>query len=365
MKILDLLDITQLTLILNLSVALVLNLTTRKAQNYLIAYFVAIVLFVLIADAFYPEIKNYEGIDFIKPLFTHLLYGPLLYLYISCVFEGILKWRKVLLHTLPFILIAFIYFVTVRPNLGQNLILGKITYGIIGNLSIIIYFLLGRRLIKHEKASGRFNINDRYIKFYYGFNYYLLLSALISIITDLSFVSINSVKLVSEAIVSVYYSYFLYPIWIIFCLSLLFYSITEVVWLKQFFVTNNRSKKRVDPTKEILKRINHDLLNNKSYLSSSLKILDYAKHLGITTDDIKGYLTQQGFHSFVELLNYYRIQEFKKRIVDENYKNYTLQGIAQDCGINSKTSLYRLFHRYEGTTPKEYLDIQTKNHYTH
>jgi AraC-like DNA-binding protein len=62
--------------------------------------------------------------------------------------------------------------------------------------------------------------------------------------------------------------------------------------------------------------------------------------------------------NFFDFINSFRIEEFKRRLADPHYKNFTLLAIAFDCGFNSKSAFNRFFKKVEGISPSEYKKIQ-------
>jgi len=59
--------------------------------------------------------------------------------------------------------------------------------------------------------------------------------------------------------------------------------------------------------------------------------------------------------NFYTLVNDYRIDEVKRRLVDPQYKNLTILAIAYDSGFNAKSSFNTIFKEKTGVTPSEYL----------
>ncbi len=57
---------------------------------------------------------------------------------------------------------------------------------------------------------------------------------------------------------------------------------------------------------------------------------------------------------FNDFINYYRIQDAKKMLLDEDNKNYTISSIAFDTGFSSLSSFNSAFKKIEGKTPSSY-----------
>ena len=58
--------------------------------------------------------------------------------------------------------------------------------------------------------------------------------------------------------------------------------------------------------------------------------------------------------NFFNFVNRYRVDEVKQKILNPKYDNYSVLGIALECGFNSKTAFNRIFKHMTGLTPTEY-----------
>ena len=96
--------------------------------------------------------------------------------------------------------------------------------------------------------------------------------------------------------------------------------------------------------------------SEKPYLQSRLSIQDLARALGIPSYHLSQVINEHLGQSFYDFINRYRVDEFKRRIGNQQYRQYTLMSIALDCGFNSKSSFNRIFKKIEGCTPSGYVD---------
>ena len=55
-----------------------------------------------------------------------------------------------------------------------------------------------------------------------------------------------------------------------------------------------------------------------------------------------------------DFINSYRVEEFKKRLINKDAQQYTLFGHAQNCGFSSKSSFHEVFKKNTGQTPFQY-----------
>jgi TolB-like protein/AraC-like DNA-binding protein/Tfp pilus assembly protein PilF len=97
------------------------------------------------------------------------------------------------------------------------------------------------------------------------------------------------------------------------------------------------------------------MTNEAPYLNADLSLRSLANQLNILPNKLSWLLNNSIGKNFNEFINHYRIEKFKKTAKDPMSKNFTIMGIAYDCGFNSKTVFNTYFKKETGLTPKEYL----------
>lgn len=104
--------------------------------------------------------------------------------------------------------------------------------------------------------------------------------------------------------------------------------------------------------KQIREKILQYMSNEKPYLKPVFSLIDLSNAIGENRQYVShviNELFQKNFHSFV---NSYRINWFI-----DNYRkksNYSIEGMINQCGFNSKSSFYSAFKKVTGKTPKEF-----------
>ena len=99
--------------------------------------------------------------------------------------------------------------------------------------------------------------------------------------------------------------------------------------------------------------------SEKPYMQNRLSIQELAQSVDIPPYHLSQVINEHLGQTFYDFINRYRVEEFKKRIDTGKYENYTLISIALDCGFNSKSSFNRIFKKFEGCTPSEYMGPQS------
>lgn len=142
--------------------------------------------------------------------------------------------------------------------------------------------------------------------------------------------------------------------WIVgfICLALL---ITLMLLVKQ----KSRKRKQTDLSKpkekdfqKILKKL---LEEDRIYLNPELSPKEVAKNFQLSTNDFLD-ITERKFKvSFYDLVNEQRVECFKKEVLREENKDFTLVAVSEKCGFNSKSSFYRIFKKHTNITPTEFM----------
>jgi AraC-like DNA-binding protein len=117
------------------------------------------------------------------------------------------------------------------------------------------------------------------------------------------------------------------------------------------YARSGLKKKDVD---RYISKISKYMVIEKPYLNRELTIYDLASQLKIPRHFISEVINEHMGKNFYNLINDYRVEEVKQRIVDPAYRNLTILAIAYDSGFNSKSSFNTIFKEKTGMTPSEY-----------
>lgn len=124
-------------------------------------------------------------------------------------------------------------------------------------------------------------------------------------------------------------------------------------------VPEDFTSKKVEPIEDIagLKRqVEEYMAKDKPYTNPKLSLSELAGKLKMS-QHILSRVINDGFEkNFFDFINSYRIDDFKKRVDNPKFKNYTLLSIAYEVGFNSKTAFNRSFKKITGQTPRDYYN---------
>ncbi len=116
---------------------------------------------------------------------------------------------------------------------------------------------------------------------------------------------------------------------------------------------NSSSLKGVEEVKLYFK-LKELLQQEELYLDPNLTLKNVADRLATNTKYLSQVVNHHSGKNFQHFINNYRVAESKKQIIDSDNKNYTLYGIARQCGFKNKSTFYKVFKEITGMTPREF-----------
>ncbi|TJY38077.1 helix-turn-helix domain-containing protein [Pontimicrobium aquaticum] len=105
-----------------------------------------------------------------------------------------------------------------------------------------------------------------------------------------------------------------------------------------------------------LRVIQSTINDNELFLDKNISLAKVAKKVKLSPRDVSLTINQATKQSFVDYINSYRIDTFKKLILKPSSKNYTMVALAESCGFKSSSAFYAAFKKQTGITPKQYKD---------
>jgi len=119
-------------------------------------------------------------------------------------------------------------------------------------------------------------------------------------------------------------------------------------------LTVRHSPEEIFQKQQQLKRA---LEQGEVYKDEKLTVNKLARHLGWPESEVSQIIGEVFDSNFNDLVNSYRVQAFKDLVVKPENQRYSIMGLAEKAGFNSKTSFYRAFKKECGQTPSEYLAL--------
>lgn len=101
--------------------------------------------------------------------------------------------------------------------------------------------------------------------------------------------------------------------------------------------------------------------SEKPYLKSRITLPQLAIDLAISTNHLSQIINAELHKNFYDFINDYRVEEAKRLIADEKYRNINLATIGLDSGFQSISSFNSIFKKKTGLTPSQYRENVLNN----
>ena len=357
--------------------ALILQKKPRALHdNILILWLIYLGLYIGVYSFYSHELFTHFQLLSITLLSLLMLHGPFLYYYILTLVSNKRQIKKKDLYNIvPFILFnLYILIASFYPSISEKLNIEKLSpdnnppllflfFLILTAFSGTIYFLLTSKLFK------KLDINI--------FNYF-------SNSADIDLEWLRKLVLlfgvIWTALISVTVIHHVFHMFsMVFCTDGLFLSLSVFVilvgyfGLKQKVIFTNENVIAADDASMVQPKYSGSRLNDseekqyaeklvshmellKPYLNPDLTLPQLAAELGISSHLLSQVINEHFKLNFFDFVNQYRVEAFKERIVNPKYGNFSLLGVAFECGFNSKSAFNRIFKKSTGLTPSQYKD---------
>ena len=101
-------------------------------------------------------------------------------------------------------------------------------------------------------------------------------------------------------------------------------------------------------------RLESFIVDSTAYLDPDLTLRQLSSEVGMSLHDLSEVINNGYGVNFNEFINRYRVEEVKRRLLDDQFEHLSLVALAMDCGFNSKATFNRVFKKLVGQSPSEY-----------
>lgn len=147
-----------------------------------------------------------------------------------------------------------------------------------------------------------------------------------------------------------------YLIWIYYV------SIASLIQINIYNLIPNRNSLEYDiglnNEKEHLEnfnRIEKYIVSSKVFLDPEITLQKLSKEIYLSERSISEAINNVKNQNFKTYINNYRIEEFKRLVVLEKYKDYSIYAVAEESGFNSRSSFYKNFRELTGISPSDFI----------
>ena len=337
----------------------------NKKANKLLALIVLFISLACLNIYFLETVKNRSSLwlvlEALIPLVIVMPIGPLIYFYVKSLLNPDFRIQKkeyfhfytILLDLVPyltalvFIVGGFFGWISSDSNVqwGNFIDTYNVYVDIPRWISLTLYTIGCFKLISvHEKNQNNSVFTMWAKRFSTGF-------ALFSIIWILHLVP-YVVPAFSDTLLDTvsWYPVYIPLIVLVYWLGINGYIIS--------FKTYRKTSKRRDISEATIKNtisvLEHLMKNEHLYLDPSLKLNDLVELTEIPQKTISAVLNQYVGKTFNEYVNTFRIEAFKRRLLDKDSNHLTITGMALECGFNSQATFQRTFKAMTNLSPKEF-----------
>lgn len=309
----------------------------------------------------YPHLYNFaNSFQFLLP--------PLMLLYtLSVVKENFRINKAHLLHLLPFLIVAVIYFFLYQIYDAES----KLRLLSNGFRESPFFDWVDSSEIIQQLCYLLISV---FIVFYYPFKNkhlpykperHLLLTLKFLLIGILCLTVVNLVKKEIHFQKSLHYT--LKALEILVYLIMISTLIVRGLLYPEMFYGNgknsNGQKYNKSPlTREhkyhYLRKIKSYMEEAQPYLSSSVNLPDFAKEVSIPSRYLSQVLNEEMGMSFYDFMNMYRIAKAVEFLSNPDYNKNSIIDIAWECGFNSKSVFNAAFKKFAGMTPTEFRVVK-------
>ncbi|MBS7230329.1 AraC family transcriptional regulator [Flavobacterium psychroterrae] len=139
---------------------------------------------------------------------------------------------------------------------------------------------------------------------------------------------------------------------------------TEFIEEKLIVIKASESKtlplvKELTPEKKslYLHKLDSLFASKELFLKKDLVIRDISDETGISVHHISNLINSEFNLHFQDYVNLKRIEYFKEKINDPEWKDLSLEGMAWGSGFKSRTTCFRAFIKHTGKSPSEYFKV--------
>lgn len=342
----------------------------RKTSDLLLAVFLIITglrctAYMIGFMSWYDTFPNTK-INYFLPDFS-LILGPLMFFYVKSLTVQTFAFKKRdIWHAIPWLLYvalqAIIYIYDAQqPNFDEvqnGVLYSAINFRIgpymlvLGIISRGIYFFYAARIfIEFRTKILEFFSNTYKVELNWLRNF--LIGYLTLFILRITFVTLN--YLIDISWTQNWWWYLIASMLLVYLgLMGLFADLGKLSELKFIEKTDSEEAGKSEIDQNELARLKTLMAEEKLYLQPDLTLAELAKNLSIPVNHLSKLINQGMGKNFNDFVNEFRIEEVKRAFNDPSNAQYSILGIAFNCGFNSKATFNRVFKKLTGASPSEY-----------
>ncbi|MEM9339696.1 MAG: helix-turn-helix domain-containing protein [Bacteroidota bacterium] len=320
--------------------------TTSKGHlvaNRLLAVLLMVLSFRVGKSVFLAFLQDLDVKFIFIGLGTLMAIGPLFYFFAKASVDSSFKWtKKQWLHFVPCFL-AVLFGFWIKEEDTENL--PKLLFVVLFlsyYLHYLVYLLKTRRYVSKQRRTGLPDHTYRLLTLlFYG-----LLVIWVAYVLNLFD------ELIPYVVGPVLYSAVAYVI------SFIVISRGYLQEVKQEkYKTTRVSDEQMD---QLFSKVHALIVSEKQFKDSELTLKSLSATLNVSPQVLSMVINQKSQKNFNAFVNYYRIAEATRLLIDPDNSNHTISAIAYEVGFNSISSFNSAFKKYTSKTPQAYRQRVTE-----
>lgn len=329
-------------------------------------WFLSVLFLLMLISCIYMFLLYKSGGAYYQPWFSELnyaiplLYGVLLWMYTRSLIDNKFRLQRYdLIHLIPFV--GFLlYLVTPLLIEIKSETQSDIGYPLIKLIINPIYIFLSLKLLDDYRRD----LFEQYSYVNHMHHYWLTWIVYGALLLWIVACFGNVFNWYNGYDTSMLGDYFLIGFLgiLMFILAYVGINRTEIFQAPKPVEKEDISKKKQkepseenDEYQQLFKNLSAVMVEKKAFLDPTLSLSGLATISNIPQGKLSSVINRVAQKNFYDFVNEYRVQEMKARLANGEQNQYSILGIATECGFNSKASFNRIFKKQTGLTPSEYV----------
>jgi len=120
--------------------------------------------------------------------------------------------------------------------------------------------------------------------------------------------------------------------------------------------TNAKKNRLTNQEAQLLQdKLNSLMINDRVFLQNNLTLAEVSKKIDTSTNNLSWLLNNIYQTTFYDFINAYRVQEFVKKVANEEHLQHTILALSMDVGFNSKSTFNKAFKNEMKETPSNFI----------
>jgi AraC-like DNA-binding protein len=121
------------------------------------------------------------------------------------------------------------------------------------------------------------------------------------------------------------------------------------------YASSHLSQDQID---EYLEVIENYMEKFEPYREKDLTLVKFAKMVGLHSHHVSRVINEKLNQNFSDFVNSFRVELAKKLLLQDFLERYTISGIGDEAGFNSRSAFYNAFKKFTGKSPGEFIEAR-------